>query len=646
MDNHSEMFRRRFLVCLVLTVPVLVFSPFVQELIGFSAPQFAGSFLILPVSATAVFALGGVPFLRMARGELESRAPGMMSLIALAVVVSFGYSLGGLYLSAGSSFFWELVTLVDVMLLGHWIEGRSVAKASSALDELAELQPDTAELVTGRGTEEVEVSSLSEGDKVLLRPGDRIPVDGTVFEGESSVDESMVTGESERVDKSAGDEVVGGTVNGSGSLRFEVTATGEDTAISGMMRMVEEAQDSRSRGQLLADRAAGYLFYVAVGSGLLTGVGWTYTQGFNSTVVERVVTVLVTACPHALGLAVPLVVAVSTSLAARDGILVRNRDAMERAREVDTVVFDKTGTLTQGDMRVSKVSSLDLDGDRAVSLAAAVEQNSEHPISEAIRTEAEERDLGVLESSGFEALEGKGVRAEVDGQTLHVGGPNLAEELDIEIPGDLDPEMYSDRGVETLVYLFRGGEALASFRIGDTVKQGARNAVESLQSRGVSVAMLTGDSEDVAESLARELGVDNWRSEVLPGDKKKRLEELSEGGVTAMVGDGVNDAPALAAADIGIAIGSGTDVAVETGDIVLMNSDPRDVVEVVELSETFRRKLVQNLFWATSYNAFAIPAAAGVLAPVGIVLQPAVGALIMSLSTIVVAVNARLTSFE
>ncbi len=646
MDNHSEMFRRRFLVCLVLTVPVLVFSPFVQELIGFSAPQFAGSFLILPVSATAVFALGGVPFLRMARGELESREPGMMSLIALAVVVSFGYSLAGLYLGAGSSFFWELVTLVDVMLLGHWIEGRSVAKASSALNELAELQPDTAELVTDSGTEEVEVSSLEEGDTVLMRPGDRIPVDGTVVEGESSVDESMVTGESERVDKSAGDEVVGGTVNGSGGLRFEVTATGEDTAISGMMRMVEEAQDSRSRGQLLADRAAGYLFYIAVGSGLLTGVGWTYAQGFNSTVVERVVTVLVTACPHALGLAVPLVVAVSTSLAATKGILVRNRDAMERAREVDTVVFDKTGTLTQGDMRVSKVSSLDLDGDRAVSLAAAVERSSEHPISDAIRAEAEERDLGAPESSSFEALEGKGVRAEVDGQTLHVGGPNLADELDIEIPGDLNPEMHSKGGLETRVYLFREGEALASFRIGDAVKQGARNAVESLQGRDVGVAMLTGDSEDVAESVARELGVDNWRSEVLPGDKKKRLEELSEGGVTAMVGDGVNDAPALAAADIGIAIGSGTDVAVETGDIVLMNSDPRGVVEVLELSETFHRKLVQNLFWATGYNAFAIPAAAGVLAPVGIVLQPAVGALVMSLSTIVVAVNARLTSLE
>ncbi|NMJ76623.1 copper-translocating P-type ATPase [Nanohaloarchaea archaeon] len=640
------MFRRRFLVCLVLTVPVLVFSPFVQELIGFSAPQFAGSFLILPVSATAVFALGGVPFLRMARGELESREPGMMSLIALAIVVSFGYSLAGLYLDAGSSFFWELVTLVDVMLLGHWIEGRSVAKASSALDELAELQPDTAELVTGSGTEEVKVSRLEEGDTVLVRPGDRIPVDGTVVEGESSVDESMLTGESERADKSVDDELVGGTVNGSGSLRFEVTATGEDTAISGMMRMVEDAQDSRSRGQLLADRAAGYLFYIAVGSGLLTGVGWTYAQGFNSTVVERVVTVLVTACPHALGLAVPLVVAVSTSLAARDGILVRNRGAMERAREIDTVVFDKTGTLTQGDMRVSKVSSLDLGGDRAVSLAAAAEQNSEHPISEAIRTEAEERDLGVPESSSFEALEGKGVRAEVDGQTLHVGGPNLADELDIEIPDNLNPEMHSKGGVETLVYLFREGKVLASFRIGDTVKHGARNAVESLQGRGVSVAMLTGDSEDVAESVARELGVDNWRSEVLPGDKKKRLEELSEGGMTAMVGDGVNDAPALAASDIGIAIGSGTDVAVETGNIVLMNSDPRGVVEVLELSETFRRKLVQNLFWATGYNAFAIPAAAGVLAPVGIVLQPAVGALIMSLSTIVVAANARLTSLE
>jgi Cu2+-exporting ATPase len=505
--------------------------------------------------------------------------------------------------------------------------------------------PDTAEKILEDGsTEEVKLSELEKGDRVLVRPGASIPADGEVVEGESSVDESMITGESQPVKKSEGDQVIGGTVNKEGSLRVEITATGEDTAFSGIMKLVEEAQESESKTQMLADKAAGWLFYIALFSGAVTALAWTIAAGFNVTVIERVVTVLVIACPHALGLAVPLVVAINTSMAAKNGILVRDRIAMEQARELDTVIFDKTGTLTEGEMGVTDIETRGISADEALSLMAAVESDSEHTIAEAIRNSAAERGLEIPDASGFEAIKGKGVRAELDGETLYVGGPNLAESEGFEIPGEL--EKFADQAAEnaeTAVYLFRAGEAVAAVGLADVIRDESLEAVKQLHSRGIEVAMLTGDSEEVAKAVAEKLDIDTYFAEVLPEEKDGKVQELQdEGKKVAMVGDGVNDAPALTRADIGIAIGSGTDVAVESADIILVQNDPLDVLKLLNLSELNYRKMVQNLFWATGYNAFAIPLAAGVLAPIGVLLSPAVGAVVMSLSTVIVAFNAQL----
>ncbi|MFB6208122.1 MAG: copper-translocating P-type ATPase [Candidatus Nanohaloarchaea archaeon] len=633
------MFRKKFFVSTLLSIPVLAYSPFIQDVLGFTMPAFQGSQWVNPVFALIVFVYGGIPFLKMAKSEFEDRQPGMMMLISLAITVALVYSLAALFLPTESSFFWELVTLIDVMLLGHWIEMRSVRKASGALDELAKLMPDTAELVTDDGTEEVKVSELEEGDVVLVRPGASVPADGEVVEGESSVNESMITGESKPVDKQPGDEVIGGTVNNDGSLRVKITATGDETTLSGIMRLVEEAQESKSDTQLLADRAAGWLFYIALGSGLLTGLGWTIATGFNAAVIERVVTVLVIACPHALGLAVPLVVAINTSLAARNGILIRDRIAMEEARELDTIMFDKTGTLTEGEQGVVSFHGDEEDLARMVS----VERDSEHMIAEAIREEADERGLEVPDSSSFEAIKGKGVKAEVEGKTLHVGGHNMVEEKDIELSPEME-EFSEEAGsrAESVVYLIEDGEAVAAAGLADVVREESREAVEKLQEKGIEVAMLTGDSEEVASAVAGELGIETYFAEVLPDDKDKKVQELQQKGKVAMVGDGVNDAPALTRADVGIAIGSGTDVAVESADIILVQNNPLDVVKLLNLSSASYKKMLQNLFWATGYNAFAIPLAAGILAPFGILLSPAVGALLMSASTVIVAVNAQL----
>ncbi len=644
--HHEEMFRRKFWVSVVLSIPVLVYSPFIQQVFGFSAPGFPGSEWVAPAFSILIFLYGGLPFLRMARSEFEDRKPGMMMLISLAIGVAFVYSIAALFLASETGFFWELVTLIDVMLLGHWIEMRSVRKASGALDELAKLMPDTAELVKEDGSiEEVNVAELEEGDTVLVRPGSSVPADGIVVEGESSVDESMITGESRPVEKEAGGEVIGGTVNKDGSLRVEIEATGEDTALSGIMRLVEEARESKSETQLLADKAAGWLFYIAVGSGLLTAFAWILAAGFDAVVIERAVTVLVIACPHALGLAIPLVVAINTSLAAKNGILVRDRIAMEGARQLDTVIFDKTGTLTEGEQGVVAANSMPgLDEDEALALMAAVERDSEHMIARAIWREAEERGLEVPDSTGFQAIKGRGVRAEVNGRNLRVGGHNLVEEEGIKVPEALE-EFTRESGSKawSVVYLVEDGEAVAGVALADVIREESREAVELLQGMGVEVAMLTGDSEDVARAVADELGIDTFFAEVLPGDKDKKVKKLQEQGkMVAMVGDGVNDAPALARADVGIAIGSGTDVAVESADIVLVKNNPLDVVKLVRLSEASYSKMLQNLFWATGYNALAIPLAAGVLAPFGILLSPAVGAILMSASTVIVAVNAQL----
>ncbi len=644
--GHEQLFRRRFVVSTLLSVPVLLYSEALQSWLGFSVPAFPGSEWINPVFAVVVFGYGGVPFLRMAVPEVRDRSPGMMTLISMAITVAFVYSLASVVDLAESAFFWELVTLIDVMLLGHWVEMRSVRRASGALDELASLLPDTAERITADGgTEEVPASELSAGDLVLIRPGSSVPADGVVEDGESAVDESMITGESRPVSKEPGDEVVGGTVNGDGSLRVRIAATGEATTLAGIVRLVEEAQRSQSRTQVLADRAAGWLFYVAVAAAAVTAVAWTVATAFDAAVVERVVTVLVIACPHALGLAIPLVVAINTSLAARNGMLVRDRLAMERARELDAIIFDKTGTLTEGQHGVVGVETVDgVDEDQALSLAAAVEGDSEHVIARAVREAAAERGIDVPAAEGFEALKGRGVRATVEGETVYVGGPNLLAHLDSDVPPALRGfAAEAGENARTVVYLVRDGDPVAAFAMADVIREESRRVVAALHDRDVEVAMLTGDSRDVAEAVAAELGIDTVFAEVLPEDKDEKVRELQgQGKLVGMVGDGVNDAPALARADVGIAIGSGTDVAVQSADVVLVRNNPMDVVRLLALSRASYRKMQENIVWAAGYNVLAIPLAAGVLAPIGILLSPAVGALLMSLSTVIVAINAQL----
>ncbi|TQQ78733.1 copper-translocating P-type ATPase [Halonotius terrestris] len=645
-EGHEQMFRRRFFVSMVLSIPVLLYSETLQEWLGFSVPAFPGSEWINPVFAVIVFGYGGIPFLQMAVPELKDRSPGMMTLISMAISVAFVYSLATVIFPAQSAFFWELVTLIDIMLLGHWIEMRSVRRASSALDELAKLMPDTAERIVDEGdTEEVPVSELSEGDLVLVRPGASVPADGVVEKGDSDVNESMITGESKPVSKEPEDKVIGGTINGDGSLRIRIGATGEETTLAGIMRLVDEAQQSKSQTQVLADRAAGWLFYLAVAVAGLTAIAWTVAVSFNATVIERVVTVLVIACPHALGLAIPLVVAINTSLAARNGMLIRDRIAMEEARNLDAIIFDKTGTLTEGEHGVVDMATVDgVTGDNALALAAAVESDSEHMIARAIREAAEERDLTAPDAADFEAIKGRGVRANVNGNEVYVGGPNLLTQLDSEVPAHL--QRFADeagQNAHTVVYLVRERELIAAFAMADVIRNESYRVVDALHDLGIEVAMLTGDSEDVANAVADELGIDTVFAEVLPEDKDEKVQELqNQDKLVGMVGDGVNDAPALTRADVGIAIGSGTDVAVQSADVILVQNNPMDVVRLVKLSKASYRKMQENIVWAAGYNVFALPLAAGVLAPIGILLSPAVGALLMSLSTVIVAINAQL----
>ncbi len=582
----------------------------------------------------------------MALPEVRNHKPGMMTLISLAISVAFVYSLFALFVSPGSGFFWEMATLIDVMLLGHWIEMRSVRQASGALNELARLMPDTAERVLpDGGMEMISANALQTGDLVLVRPGASIPADGVVEKGKSDVNQAMITGESKPVAKAPGDQVIAGTINGDGSLRVRVTATGDETALAGIMRLVEQAQQSKSNTQILADKAAGWLFYVALGVAAITAVAWVAAVGFNLNVLERVVTVLVIACPHALGLAVPLVVAISTSMGASNGILVRDRLALEAAREVDTVIFDKTGTLTEGAFGVVNIVTVEgWDGDRALALAAAVEGDSEHMIARSIRRKAEERNLTPLPVHDFKAIKGRGIRATHEGHTVYVGGPRLLEMLDITLSDGLARfTAAAGRKGQSVVYLVEGEGAVAAFALADVVRPESYQAVKRLQEMGVEVAMLTGDSEAVANAVAEELNITTVFAEVLPEHKDHTVAELqAQGKQVAMVGDGVNDAPALTRADVGIAIGSGTDVAIESAGIILVPSNPLDVVKIFELSRATYRKMIQNLIWATGYTVVALPLAAGALASVGFVLSPAVGALLMSLSTVIVAINAQL----
>jgi Cu2+-exporting ATPase len=643
------MFRDKFWISLLLTIPTLIWGHMLQRAFGYTPPAVPGARWIPAVFGTGVFLYGGWPFIQGAMRELRDRLPGMMTLIALAITVAFAFSAVVTLGYPGMPLWEELATLVTIMLLGHWLEMRSIMQAQGALAELAKLLPNTAtRLVVDGGSErleEVPVSELREGDLVLVRPGASIPADGVVRAGSTEVNEAMVTGESRPVAKKPGDRVIAGTVNGSGSLRIEVTGTGERTTLAGIMRLVEQAQSSRSRAQALADRAAYWLTVAALVSGAITLVAWLSAGAEPSYAVERLVTVLVIACPHALGLAIPLVIAISTTLGARSGLLVRDRRGLEEARNLNAIVFDKTGTLTLGEHRVVAVRTADgLPENDALRLAAAVERDSEHPMARAVVATAQEGGVGDSTAEAFQAIPGYGVEATVEGRRLTVGGPNLLHRLGIEGSRELASFVAeADGRGQSVIYLAEGQRVLAVFALADAVRPESREAVTRLHELGLEVVMLTGDAKPVADAVARELGIDTVFAQVPPEGKAAKIQELQQQGKrVGMVGDGVNDAPALVTADVGIAIGAGTDVAVEAGDVVLVRSDPRDVPRIVKLSQASYRKMVQNLWWASGYNILAIPLAAGVLASRGIVLSPAVGAVLMSLSTVIVAINAQM----
>jgi Cu2+-exporting ATPase len=641
--GHSvAMFRDRLWLSLLLTVPVLVLSETIQSWLGFRPSSFPGDDLVAPVAASLVFLYGGFPFLVGATRELRRRRPGMMLLIALALTVAFVASVLSTAGIVDVEFWWELALLVDVMLLGHWLEMRAVGQASGALDALAALLPDEAERIGDGSVQAVPIHELAIGDIVLVRSGGRVPADGVVVEGDADIDESMITGESKPVPRGAGDRVVAGTIATDSALRVRVDAIGEETALAGIQRLVAEAQASQSRAQALADRAAALLFYLAVGAGLLTLVVWS-ALGRPGPAVERTITVLVIACPHALGLAIPLVIAISTSVSARAGILVNDRLALERMRLVDTVVFDKTGTLTVGRPAVTAVAPDDR-ADEVLALAAAVEADSEHPVARAIVDAARQRGVDAPPASGFRSMTGRGVRAAVGGADVAVGGPGLVRDLGLTWPTALLPtvQRWRSRGASVLAVV-RDGVLEGGLALEDEIRPESRQAVEALRRAGLRPVMITGDAREVADAVAADLEIDRFDAEVLPERKGTVVAELQqEGRRVAMVGDGVNDAPALARADVGIAIGAGTDVAIESAGVVLATDDPRAIVGIVKLSRASYAKMLQNLLWATGYNVIAIPLAAGVLAWAGVVLPPAVGAIAMSLSTVVVAANALL----
>ncbi|AGF72190.1 Cu2+-exporting ATPase [Corynebacterium halotolerans YIM 70093 = DSM 44683] len=643
------MFRNRFWWSLVLSVPVVFFSPMFAEIIGYQIPEFPGSTWIAPILGTVIFFYGGLPFLKGGWTELRSRQPGMMLLIAMAITVAFVASwittlgIGGFHLD----FWWELALLVTIMLLGHWMEMRALGSASSALDALAALLPDEAEKIEGDTTHTVAISELAPGDTVLVRAGARVPADGTIVNGAAEFDEAMITGESRPVFRDTGEKVVAGTVATDNTVRVRVEATGGDTALAGIQRMVADAQESSSRAQALADRAAALLFWFALVAALITAVVWAIIGSPDDAVV-RTVTVLVIACPHALGLAIPLVIAISTERAAKSGVLIKNRMALERMRTIDVVLFDKTGTLTEGAHAVTDIAAVPgtTEG-QLLALAAAAEADSEHPVARAIVTAATEHPeasrLG-LRGTDFTAATGRGVRATVNDAEILVGGPNMLRELDLTTPGEITDttRSWTERGAGVL-HIVRDGQIIGAVAVEDKVRPESRAAVKALQDRGVKVAMITGDARQVAQVVGEDLGIDEVFAEVLPQDKDTKVTQLQDRGLrVAMVGDGVNDAPALARAEVGIAIGAGTDVAMESAGVVLASDDPRAVLSMIELSRASYRKMIQNLIWASGYNIVAVPLAAGVLAPVGFVLSPAVGAILMSLSTIVVALNAQL----
>ncbi|MGZ0213107.1 MAG: heavy metal translocating P-type ATPase [Actinomycetales bacterium] len=639
--DHVAGFRRMFWIMLVVAVPVVAFSPMFAMLLGYELPA-SWMVWISPVLGTVMYVWGGAPFLTGAVSEVRSKQPGMMLLIGLAITVAFVASWGATLgvLDHGLDFWWELALLIVIMLLGHWIEMRSLAQTTSALDSLAALIPDEAERVDGDQTVTVSPSELRVGDVVVVRPGGRVPADGRVVQGSASMDESMITGESRAVRRSEGDSVVAGTVATDSGMRVEITAVGDDTTLAGIQKLVTEAQSSSSRAQRLADRAAGWLFWFALGAGAITALVWTLL-GMPDAAVVRTITVLVIACPHALGLAIPLVVSISTERAAKAGVLIKDRLALESMRTVDTVLFDKTGTLTKGTPAVTAIEPTEgFEADELLALAAAAEADSEHPLARAIVAAARERELSVPKSSDFESSPAVGVRTRVADRTVQVGGPYLLEqEGGAELPATAE---WAEQGA-IILHILIDGRVAGALKLADEVRAESRDAIAALHDRGVQVVMITGDAEAVAASVAEELGIDRYFAGVRPEDKALNVKELqAEGRKVAMVGDGVNDAPALAQADVGIAIGAGTDVAIASAGVILASDDPRSVVSVIELSRASYRKMKQNLWWAAGYNLLSVPLAAGVLAPIGFVLPMSVGAVLMSISTIVVALNAQL----
>ena len=645
--DHRAMiakFRKKFWVNTGLSLPVLVFSPMIQSFLGFEF-SFPGMSYVAAAVSTLIFFYGGWPFLKGLKDELSSGGPGMMTLIAVAITTAWAYSTAVVLGLEGKVFYWELVTLIDIMLLGHWLEMKSIAGASKALEELAKLMPNEAHVVHGDNLHDVKISELKKGDVILIKPGEKVPADGKVADGSSYLNESALTGESKPVKKEKGDEVIGGSVNGDGSIKVKVKTAGEDSYLKKVIKLVEEAQQTKSKTQNLANQAAAWLTYVALGVGLVTLFAWLYIgqQDFNFA-LERMVTVMIITCPHALGLAVPLVVAISTALSAKNGLLIRNRTAFENSRKIMAIVFDKTGTLTMGDFGVNRIVSLKsgLSEDELLVKAASIEQSSEHPIALGIVNEAKSKKLKVPQANNFQSENGKGVMASIGEEQFTIAGPHYLKEQNIELP-----DKAFGNEAETVVFVLKGNEVLGFIALADTVREESKPAIKKLKEKGIKVLMATGDNEQTAKAVSNELGLDGYYSQVLPHEKSELIEKLQkEGEFVAMTGDGVNDAPALAKADIGIAVGSGTDVAAETADIILTESSPEDIVQLILFGRATYQKMVQNLVWATGYNVVAIPLAAGALFSYGIMISPAAGAALMSLSTIICAVNAQLLRFS
>ncbi|WP_079709984.1 copper-translocating P-type ATPase [Paraliobacillus ryukyuensis] len=644
-DHHAHMmedFKKRFYVSLILTIPILLLSPMIQDFMNVDW-RFTGDMYVLFALSTVVFFYGGYPFLTGMIDEVKQKNPGMMTLIAMAIIVAYGYSALTVFGLSGRNFFWELATLIDVMLIGHWIEMKSVMQASSSLEKLMKLMPNTANRLKANGeTEEVAISDLQKGDQLLIKPGEKIPADGNILKGKSDIDESMLTGESTPVTRSEDEEVIGGSINGQGSLTVSVEKIGQDSYLSQVVKLVQDAQNAKSKTQDLSDRMAKWLFYVAVGAGLVTFLIWIFVAQSFDYALERAVTVMVIACPHALGLAAPLVVAKSTSLAATNGLLIRKRSSFEEARKLDTVIFDKTGTLTKGEFGVVQVETFaNWDEQQMIGYAAALEAQSEHPIAKGIVNYAQNQEISTKQPTNFESITGKGIQGNVDNKYIQVVSPNYLDSNNLDYQHSINQEG------ATVVYVVIDKQVAGAIALADQVKPSAKEAIQSLKQIGIASSMLTGDNQKVANWVGKQLDLDHITAEVLPDQKASYVKEYkNRGKKVAMTGDGINDAPALASADLGIAIGAGTDVAMETADVVLVESDPNDVVHIIRLSRATYKKMMQNLWWAAGYNIIAIPLAAGILAPIGIILSPAVGAILMSLSTVIVAINARLFKYN